>query len=754
MGSEKLNLCFVSREYPPAPYGGIGTYLINTAQLLADEGHIVHIVTEWVPGTHREEVNGNIYIHRLPFRDHSASYMGLHPDVENRPGCHELYFTRDPMNAFALVVSDYLFALLKKTKIDIIESPEFESPLYYFQTFRLLCKDFPSIPCVVQLHSSTRDCNFYNHEDLYSRPLIHREHTEIFTIAMADALLSPSLFLARAIEERFGLQKNTVRVIHLPLGKIPNIQMKKSRAQNRILYTGRLERRKGVDVLVKAGLLLAEDFPDLRIRCIGSDWWYPPRGKSWRESIEKNLSERGTGIFEFIPHKQREQLWEEYLTATICCVPSLWENFPNTCMEAMACGAPVVASRNGGMAEMIIDGKSGMLCDADDPIALAAALRRVLQMAPEERDVMGREAAKRIRTLCDNETIAREHIEFYREVISQQSRRELRVPSFCPSPHITLQAEHPKRSEALRSMPHKRKGTVSIVIPCYNLGVYLNGCVQSVLNQTVAPQEIVIVDDGSTDPETQESLHQWEGRRGVKVVHMANGGLPYARNEGFRHTTGDYLVFLDADDMMKPTYLEKAAYAMDRHAEIGVLSPWAENFGEMSGVWTPPHGQFPFLLVENTIATGAMVRRVAYKEAAGFKRCMLYGYEDWELWLTIAEKGWAVMALPEPLIRYRIRKHSMLQSINAASHGFLRRTMVELHQELFTKYGADVSLIIEQGHKGWSQDYTMLQNEVVELRKRLDRLRSLPTHPIGAFKFAVEKMALRIQRRLGKKQKT
>src|SRR6266446_2464266 len=114
MRSKQLNLCFVSREYPPAPYGGIGTYLINIAHILADEGHIVHIVTEWIPGAQREEVNGNIYIHRLPFRDHSASLMKLHPEVENRPGCQELFFTRDPMSAFALIVSDYLLALVKK----------------------------------------------------------------------------------------------------------------------------------------------------------------------------------------------------------------------------------------------------------------------------------------------------------------------------------------------------------------------------------------------------------------------------------------------------------------------------------------------------------------------------------------------------------------------------------------------------------------------------------------------------------------
>ena len=153
MPAEPLTLCYVSREYPPAPRGGIGTYLSNLLPRLAEKGHQVHMITEWLPGALRKETQGNLTIHRLLFRDHEKDSGALHPALEALPGIKDLFSDRDFAAVFAAQVSDYLYRLASEVSIDMIEAPEYEAPLFYFQTNRLLRKDWPNIPCMIHLHS-------------------------------------------------------------------------------------------------------------------------------------------------------------------------------------------------------------------------------------------------------------------------------------------------------------------------------------------------------------------------------------------------------------------------------------------------------------------------------------------------------------------------------------------------------------------------------------------------------------------------
>ncbi|MCX7013567.1 MAG: hypothetical protein NTW86_13595, partial [Candidatus Sumerlaeota bacterium] len=125
-------------------------------------------------------------------------------------------------------------------------------------------------------------------------------------------------------------------------------------------------------------------------------------------------------------------------------------------------------------------------------------------------------------------------------------------------------------------------------------------------------------------------------------------------------------------------------------------------------------------------------------DAGGCQPCMLYAYEDWELWLAIAEKGWALVAWPEPLARYRVRLGSMLQSMAPASYDYLRRTMAARHPDLFLRYRVEGWLIAEQRCRA----------EMAALAARLDRVRRLALHPVEAIQFAVEKIGWRLGKRL------
>jgi len=200
---------------------------------------------------------------------------------------------------------------------------------------------------------------------------------------------------------------------------------------------------------------------------------------------------------------------------------------------------------------------------------------------------------------------------------------------------------------------------VSVIIPCYNLGRYLDEAVDSVLAQTYQDFEIVVVDDGSTDATTRALLADYR-RPGTRVIRVAHGGLAAARNLGIANTTGDYLCALDADDRLEPSYLAKAVRALDDDSSVAFVSSWLRTFGDEEWEWKPERCDLPTLLWENTVLTAALVRREAVMAVDGYHTAMpAQGDEDWDLWLALVEGGYRGVILREVLFNYRRRAGSM-----------------------------------------------------------------------------------------------
>ena len=127
---------------------------------------------------------------------------------------------------------------------------------------------------------------------------------------------------------------------------------------------------------------------------------------------------------------------------------------------------------------------------------------------------------------------------------------------------------------------------VSVIIPCYNLGQYLDEAVESVLSQTYQDFEILIVDDGSTDPATQALLADYR-RPKTRVMRTTHGGLAAARNLAIANTAGAYLCALDADDRLEPWYLERVVPILDADPSVAFASCWLRTFGEEDWEWKP-----------------------------------------------------------------------------------------------------------------------------------------------------------------------
>lgn len=238
--------------------------------------------------------------------------------------------------------------------------------------------------------------------------------------------------------------------------------------------------------------------------------------------------------------------------------------------------------------------------------------------------------------------------------------------------------------------------TVSVVIPCYNLGEYLDEAVQSVLDQTYQDFEILIVDDGSTDERTRALLASYERPR-TRVVRTENRGLSAARNSGAAMTSGRYLCMLDADDRLEPSYMQRSVEVLDAEPDVAFVSHWLRTFGDEEWTWQPESCELPDLLNTNTINGAALVRRDAFLAGGGFDETLREGFEDWDFWITLVERGFRGRILREILFNYRRRADSMSREMMKGDlFARLHRLLAQKHAR---SYQAHLPLLIESSDR-------------------------------------------------------
>ena len=211
---------------------------------------------------------------------------------------------------------------------------------------------------------------------------------------------------------------------------------------------------------------------------------------------------------------------------------------------------------------------------------------------------------------------------------------------------------------------------VSVIIPAYNSMTYLPETLQSLLDQTYSDFEALVINDGSTD-HTEEWVSQQTDPR-IKLISQVNKGLSGARNTGIAAATGEYLAFLDADDLWHPTKLEKQVECLDNNPDAGLVYTWVALINE-HGV---PTGRlfknsqegnvWEHLILQNIVESGsvAMVRRQCFETCGVFDINLRSFVEDWDMWLRIA-LHYPFKAISEPLVYYR--QHSQSASRNWAA---------------------------------------------------------------------------------------
>lgn len=223
---------------------------------------------------------------------------------------------------------------------------------------------------------------------------------------------------------------------------------------------------------------------------------------------------------------------------------------------------------------------------------------------------------------------------------------------------------------------------VSVIIPCYNQGAFVDEAVESVLAQTFRDFEIIVVNDGSTDEVTNRLLADYRKPQ-TRVVHTANQGLASARNNGIREASGAYILPLDADDRIAPAYLEKAVEVLDARPEVGIVYCLAETYGAVVGPWPAAEYSLRRMLLGNLIFCSALYRRADWDEVGGYNAAMAVGYEDWDFWLSLIERGRGVYRIPEVLFFYHLKTVSMAKAMDAGKKAKMHQQIIRNHKDLF-----------------------------------------------------------------------
>lgn len=251
---------------------------------------------------------------------------------------------------------------------------------------------------------------------------------------------------------------------------------------------------------------------------------------------------------------------------------------------------------------------------------------------------------------------------------------------------------------------------VSVVIPCFNQGRFVADAVRSCVNQTAGAPDIVIVNDGSDDGVTPDLCDQAGGLGpGVRVIHQANRGLPGARNRGARETDGELLVFLDADDWIEPRFVESLTRALRDAEASGPPASHAycqERLVELgTGVWRVPEWDPQLLMITNLHPVTALVRRECFERARGFDESMRSGYEDWDLWLRMHEKGFRGVRVAEPLFVWRRHSPETMVMRVIHDHESLFRRIMANHRELYDAHAGELVARMSTMMRAWDVNW-------------------------------------------------
>ncbi|GAA1616596.1 glycosyltransferase [Catellatospora bangladeshensis] len=415
------------------------------------------------------------------------------------------------------------------------------------------------------------------------------------------------------------------------------------RPVRRVLFLGEISSTSGYDTFLATARLVEATVPGFRFEVHGPDTPTDPFGRSYRRWADRHTSLDGVAVtWHAAPSVAR--LRELLAEPAICLFAySAARYLPD--IVAACGGVPLTAAAVGSGTSTVP--ATSLLRHADDH-ALLSAVRE--------------QARQRVAQQCHPAAVARLAERGYRRARADRSERRSR----------TITAPR-----------------VSVVIPLYNQGRYLSETIASARASTHPELEIVVVDDGSTDSHTRDVF---DALRDVIKVRQPNRGLGAARNAGIAHASADYILPLDADDLIDPSFVGVALEALRRNPELGYVNSYVRNFGLFDSKFAGFGNVLELMLFMHTDGpyTG-VYQRAALAAVDGYDEDMP-GFEDWDLQLRIAKAGYDSDVIPVELIRYRRHGESMVFRSSNPMRIPQLQYLFRKHQDVFAPRAESVAL--------------------------------------------------------------
>ena len=198
---------------------------------------------------------------------------------------------------------------------------------------------------------------------------------------------------------------------------------------------------------------------------------------------------------------------------------------------------------------------------------------------------------------------------------------------------------------------------VSVVVPVYNMEAFLPETLDSILASDYPNFEVVVVDDGSKDASYRIACDYAKKDQRVRAYTQPNGGACAARNQAVRLAKGEFILPVDADNLIEPGLIADSVKEILKDPSVKVVAPRADFFGERTGEWKLPPFSLHLLARKNIMDTCALYRKVEWERAGGYCEGII-AREDWEFWIAVLKDGGKVVRLPEIGLHYRIRNVS------------------------------------------------------------------------------------------------
>ncbi|WP_210491614.1 glycosyltransferase [Patulibacter sp. SYSU D01012] len=651
-------IAIVSRDVAPANSGGIAAYVSALLRLLGPVADVVLFTREGNRAQLDEAIAAGSPI--APGGDVEVVYV--RDDPENGPGS---FYT--DMHRYSADVHDALVAHYGDHGPDLVEFPDYLGEgAVTVQAARTGGATFRDTAVVVRAHTSVEMCSVLDGHLPVEFPSRMTFELERYALRYADAVLVGGGDIGGTYDRFYAgrvARLETIRHPYLHAVQPPSPPVDRAHDDMlHLLYLGRLERRKGIENLVR---VIRDTGVGVVLTIVGGDTNTAPRGISVREHLE--LATPHDWRIRFHDAVPPEDVPGLFAGHDAVVLPSLWECWPNVGLEGLAAGLPLIATPVGGLVEMVGapddagDRPGGWLSRDPGRPALAERLEQLME---EPGTVRRPQVGERARAQFEALTAEGPVLEAYERLAAAGA------------------ADRPRRAASGRAAP-----SVTVVVPYYQLEEHVEETVASALAQTHRNTRVVIVNDGSTAPEDRVLVELARDPR-VSVVTQANTGLGAARNLGIRVSSSDYVLPLDADNVLEPTFVARALEVLEADPEMAFVTSWSlyvdEHGVPHEGIdrGYQPIGNSSDLVRENNVAGDAVAlfRRSVFDDGYWYDE-ELTSFEDWYHYWRLHDAGRVGHVIPERLFRYRVRSSSMIREFGIDSTARLLGEMQSRRRE-------------------------------------------------------------------------